>query len=230
MGEEIILPLSFAVFNYYSFTALLKGSEFCMLVVLLNGSPNKEGNTAFLLKEAEKVIKSGGVNTKIINVADAVLDAKHPFCTCCSTPCSGICYKDTLLEEAYDSLRRAAGIVFGSPVYFGTVTAQMKAFWDKTRALRKEKALVDVIGAAVTTGASRFGGQETTVRALHDIMLIHGMTIVGDGFFEDDAGHQGACAQKPADKDETAIKRTQVLAKRVAFLVKNQKGFNLDIK
>ena len=191
-----------------------------MLIVLLNGSPNKDGNTVFLLNEAMKVIQQEGVETKLIHTADAVLDAKHPFCICCSTPCSVVCYKGTLLEKAYDTLKKASGIIFGSPVYFGTVTAQMKAFWDKTRALRKEKALVSVIGAAITTGASRFGGQETTVRALHDIMLIHGMTVVGDGFHDDDAGHQGACAQKPASEDEVAIRRTQILARRVASLVK----------
>lgn len=186
-----------------------------MFIVALNGSPHADGNTAFLLKEALKTIESEGVETKLYHISPAIAQAKHPFCICCSTPCSGVCYQGTLLEEIFNELRRADGIILGSPVYFGTLTAQMKAFWDKTRALRKDKALVDVVGAAVTNGASRFGGQESTARALHEIMYTHGMTVVGSSFYADGAGHQAACAQKPAYDDYNAIKCTRILAKRV---------------
>ncbi|MBM7855774.1 multimeric flavodoxin WrbA [Desulfohalotomaculum tongense] len=186
-----------------------------MLIIAINGSPNAEGNTAFLLREALNEIKSEGVETKFFQISEAVAQARHPFCTCCTTPCSGACYKGTLLEQMYNDLRRADGIILGSPVYFGTVSGQMKAFWDKTRALRKDKALVDVVGGAVTTGGSRYGGQESAARALHEIMLTHGMTVVGDGFYHDDAGHQAACSQRPSAEDLEAIKRTRILAKRV---------------
>ena len=53
-----------------------------------------------------------------------------------TNPCSGVCYKGTELEEAFELLEKADGVIFGSPVYFGTVSAQMKAFADKARGLR----------------------------------------------------------------------------------------------
>lgn len=189
-----------------------------MLIIALNGSPHKNGNTAFLLKEALQTIEQPGVETKLYHVAEAVAEAKHSFCNCCTTPCTGVCYKGTLLEQIFNDLRQADGIILGSPVYFGTVSAQMKAFWDKSRALRKEKALIDVVGAAITNGASRYGGQESTARALMDIMLTQGMTVVGDGFYEDDAGHQAACGERPTQQDQVAIKRARILAKRVLTL------------
>ncbi|MDI6688874.1 MAG: NAD(P)H-dependent oxidoreductase [Actinomycetota bacterium] len=40
------------------------------------------------------------------------------------------------MEEVFNLLKQADGVVLGSPVYFGTVSAQMKAFWDKTRDIR----------------------------------------------------------------------------------------------
>ena len=43
----------------------------------------------------------------------------------------------------------------------------------------------------------RFGGQETTIKAIHDLMLVQGLIIVGDGHRDFDSGHQGACAQRP---------------------------------
>ena len=53
------------------------------------------------------------------------------------------------------------------------------------------------------------------MRALHDIMLVHGMILVGDGFGEADCGHHGVCAQRPASADNDAIKRTDLLAARM---------------
>ncbi len=91
----------------------------------------------------------------------------------------------------------------------------MKAFWDKSRCIRTEKSLIGKVGGAVSVGASRYGGQETTVRTLHDIMLIHGMSLIGDGSSDFDAGHQGVCAQKPAQQDQDAIMRAKVMGRRI---------------
>jgi hypothetical protein len=46
-------------------------------------------------------------------------------------------------------------------------------------------------------------------------MLVHGMTIVADGHSEDDCGHHGVCAHRPAQQDDFAIKRAAILAKRI---------------
>jgi len=189
-----------------------------MLILGLNGSPQKEGNTVKLLNEALAAAAGMGAETRLLHVVDALKGMAHPFCNNCTPVCEGACFKETNLSDAYDLLRKADGIIIGTPVYFGTVSAQLKAFWDKSRILRKEKALVNVIGGAVSVGASRFGGQETTVKAIHDIMLIQGMTVVGDGFIEDDAGHQGACAQKPAAEDQYGLKRAAIMGRRVAEL------------
>ncbi|OPZ85481.1 MAG: hypothetical protein BWY74_03904 [Firmicutes bacterium ADurb.Bin419] len=53
------------------------------------------------------------------------------------------------------------------------------------------------------------------MKALYDIMMVHGMMIVGDGYIEDDCGHHGVSAQKPAENDDFAQKRASVLAKRL---------------
>lgn len=186
-----------------------------MLIAGINGSPNKQGNTMHLLEQIEQRIKSMGHEFTIINAADAVLACKNPFCTACSTPCSGMCFKETELEKAYEIMTKADGWIVGSPVYFGTVSAQLKAFFDKTRGLRSSKVWINKVGAGVTVGASKYGGQETTIRAIHDILMVHGIIIVGDGHADKDAGHHGVCAQKPSNSDTFALERSEVLAKRV---------------
>ncbi len=186
-----------------------------MLILAINGSPNPAGNTAHMLKAALQEAEKAGAEGRFIQVSEVLAKVKNPFCLACSNPCEGKCFRGTPLEEAYALLRRCDGMIIGSPVYFCTVSAQLKAFWDKTRSLRKDKALLNVVGGALAVGAARFGGQETTVRAIHDMMLCQGMTVVGDGFTEDDAGHQGACAQRPAEADQTGTERSRVLARRV---------------
>ncbi len=186
-----------------------------MLIIAINGSPNAEGNTALMLRTALEEITAAGCEGYFMQVSELLAKAKVPYCLVCSNPCEGNCYRGTPLEEAYDLLRRCDGIIMGSPVYFCTVSAQLKAFWDKTRCLRKDKALLNVVGGALSVAAGRFGGQETTLRAMQDMMFCQGMTVVGDGFIDNDSGHLGACAQRWAKDDQDGLKRTRILARRV---------------
>lgn len=188
-----------------------------MYILAINGSPNPRGNTAFLLEKVLEAAREEGVDGKLYHVTDALKGQKNPFCVACSSPCKEACHqKDAGLKEAFDLLEGAAGVVLGSPVYFGTVSGQLKAFWDKTRAIRSRRSLVGKPAGAVSVGAARFGGQETTIRALHDMLMIQGMSVVGEGTEDGDAGHQGVCAQRPAEEDTFAVERARILGKRLA--------------
>ncbi len=188
-----------------------------MYILAINGSPNRDGNTAFLLRTVLDAAAEEGVEGRLIQVMDAVKGQKTPFCLACSSPCKEACHAgDAGLKEACDALEGAAAVVLGSPVYFGTVSAQLKALWDKTRAVRARKSLVGKPAAAVSVGAARFGGQETTLKALHDMLLVQGMSVVGEGTGDYDAGHHGVCAQKPAEKDGYAVERARILGRRLA--------------
>jgi multimeric flavodoxin WrbA len=186
-----------------------------LLIAAINGSPNRDGNTALLLREALSVAGELGVETRLINVAEVLADLDRPFCDNCCTPCAAVCAEGNALGEAFDLLRRADGLIVGSPVYFGTISGQLAAFWDKTRTLRRDKALLNVVGGAVSVAASRFGGQETTIKTIHDLMLVQGLIIVGDGHREFDCGHHGVCAQQPAQDDTNAVSRVRILARRI---------------
>jgi multimeric flavodoxin WrbA len=182
-----------------------------MLVVGVNGSPNRFGETRQLLDEVLKACEAGGAKTEVIQAQEALEGQDRAYCEDCASPCPGTCLEVQNLADAYDLLKDADALVVGSPVYFGTVSAQLKAFFDKSRLLRKEKGLVGKPAGAVSVGNARFGGQETCVRAIHDILLVHGMLIVGDASRETGAGHQGACGQRPVSEDAFALQRAKVL-------------------
>lgn len=186
-----------------------------MYFIAINGSSAKEGNTAFLLNKALEQLKLLGGRTELIHVGEILNSMSVPFCTNCCSPCKGICAQGTLLEQVLEKLREADGLLIGSPVYFGSVSGQLKAFWDKLRCLRSEKKLLNVVGGAVAVGASRFGGQEGTLRAIQEMMLVQGMTIVGGGQKDHDCGHYGVAAQRPAMEDMYARERIIIMAKRI---------------
>lgn len=185
-----------------------------MYVLALNGSHNKDGNTAFLLNEVLKHCEMSGAKTEIISVHEAVSDAKYPFCVNCATPCPKQCYSGTKLEEAFEKVKKADFVLFGSPVYFGSMSGQLKCFFDKTRAVRSNKEWLGKKCAAVTVGASKYGGQERTAEAIHSCALVSGMTVIGNSSVEG-MGHFGLSAQRPANEDEYAAVQAKSLAARI---------------
>lgn len=186
-----------------------------MLIIGINGSPKNNGSTAYLVNHMLTRMSDKGAQVEMINAAELIRNGPSTCCTVCSNPCNGHCHKGNPLGDAYHRLGSADGIIMGSPVYFGTVSAQLKAFFDRTRSVRMEKRLLNTIGVGVTSGASRFGGQETTLRALHDMMLVQGMIIIGDGHQDSDCGHHGVCATRPAENDEIALTRANIAADRL---------------
>ncbi len=118
---------------------------------------------------------------------------------------------DTILNDLVD----VDAIVMGSPTYFSTMTAKMKAFIDKSIDLWPDEPgkLKNKIGAAFTSCATADGGSETTLLALIRAMVWHGMVIVG---------HQsGACGAVSLESpDEKCIAGCKGFGRRIGSLVK----------
>lgn len=76
-------------------------------------------------------------------------------------------------------LDRYDAVVVGSPTRYGRMAAQMAQFWDQTGGLWARNALMGKVGSAFTSTASQHGGQETTLMAIHTMLLHHGMVLVG---------------------------------------------------
>ena len=185
-----------------------------MYVLALNGSHNNDGNVAYLLNLILDYCKKMGADTEILSVHEAVSDAKIPFCVNCSTPCSKQCYRDTMLDVAYDKVSKADFVIFGSPVYFGSMSGQLKCFFDKTRAMRAGKKWLDKKMSVVSVGASKYGGQEHTAESIIACAQVSGMTVIGNSS-ESGMGHFGVLGQKPAMEDEYAKAQAKILAERI---------------
>jgi multimeric flavodoxin WrbA len=104
-----------------------------MKVIAINGSPRKDWSTDLLLRKALEGAKGAGAETEIINLYD--LDFKGcRSCMACNLRDSksfGHCAWQDDLKAVLDKIDGCDGIILGSPIYWGDITAEMRAFLER---------------------------------------------------------------------------------------------------
>jgi multimeric flavodoxin WrbA len=113
---------------------------------------------------------------------------------------------------------KVAGIIVGTPVYFGNMTSLCKAFLDRCMTFRKNKlALSNKVTGVLAVGGVRNGGQEMTIQSVLAALLCQEMIIVGDGR---PTAHIGATVwnngKTPVTEDEFGMATAKNLGRRVA--------------
>ncbi len=122
--------------------------------------------------------------------------------------------KEVSREDFVDS----SGVIVGSPVYFGTMAAQLKSVLDDYVGVRRK--MENKIGAAFATSGDPTGGKETTMMSIIQALLIYGMIIVGDPLSA--TGHYGVgCVGVP---DAGTLENGRQLGRRVAELARKVHG------
>jgi len=120
-------------------------------------------------------------------------------------------------EVSKDDFLQSAGVIAGSPVYFGVMAAELKRVFDEFVGIRKK--MENKVGAAFATGGHVTGGKETTIMSILQCMFIYGMIIVGDPMTA--SGHYGVASV--GAPDETAAGDGFELGRRVAELCQRLK-------
>jgi multimeric flavodoxin WrbA len=111
-----------------------------------------------------------------------------------------------------------AGIIVGTPVYFGNMTALCKSFLDRCIVFRKSGfALANKVAGVLAVGGCRNGGQELTIQSVQTALMCQEMLIVGDGR---PTGHFGATVWNSGEgeitDDEFGMATVRNLGRRVA--------------
>jgi multimeric flavodoxin WrbA len=145
-----------------------------MKILGIAGSPRREGNTEILLRVALNAAADAGFETETFLMSGKQVAPCDACGTCFQ---AGGCVVQDDMQELYPMLERADGVIFGSPVYFGSVTAQMKAVMDRMFALLGRRALKDkVAGALVVT---RRVGAIQARSLLYSFCIAQGMVVAG---------------------------------------------------
>ena len=121
-------------------------------IVVLSGSPRKNANTDKLVAAFIEGAESASKNVNLFRIAD--LDIKGcTGCNHCQNTKQG-CRLEDDMPQIYDAIRKTDTLVLASPVYFSSVTAQLKAALDRLFALMPEGFQVKR-GALLVTCAER---------------------------------------------------------------------------
>jgi multimeric flavodoxin WrbA len=143
------------------------------------GSPRKSGNTELLVERVLDAARREGAATSLFALAGRKIEP----CLACDECVGGppeFCVQDDDMKELYPLMVWADAIVFGTPVYMGTMTAQLKAVFDRARPLwLMDNALSRKVAAAIAVGEGRWGGQELAIQQVYWAALNHGMIVVG---------------------------------------------------
>jgi len=115
-------------------------------------------------------------------------------------------------EASVDELLNVKALILGSPVYYGLPSGKIKGFIDES--IKYHGKLTHLVGGAFCSSGGTHSGSETTILALLEAMLVHGMIVQGSPR----GNHYGpASVGSPDEKD---VEQCKKLAERVANLVK----------
>ena len=147
-------------------------------VLILNGSPRKDGNTTVAVKEMEKVFAENGVEYETIQIGNKVIRG----CIACN-----YCYKngkcsinDDIVNELASKFEEADGLVVASPVYYASANATLIACLDRLfYSTPFDKTMK--VGASVV--CARRGGCSATFDELNKYFTISNMPIASSQYW-----------------------------------------------
>lgn len=147
-----------------------------MRVLGISGTPRPGGNTEVLLDAALEPFRAAGWSVDRVVLSQSEI---HP-CTGCDA-CrdgSGCHLPSDGMEAVYRAMRTCDAILVATPVYWRNVTAQLKALFDRSYALRDEHPLRGKPGGAIAVGRGSGGGQSIALTIIHNFFLSAGAVCV----------------------------------------------------
>lgn len=184
-----------------------------MKVIIINGSPKANGNTATALREVESALHQEGVQTEFIHIGNKSIHG----CLACNRCWSiGECViADDMVNEVAAKLSESDGLLIGSPVYFSSPSGQLISFLDRLFYSNLHTNWSMKVGAAVAV--ARRGGTTATFDVLNKYFLKTNMPVVPSQYWNIAHG----CEPGEVVQDEEGMQTMRQLGRNMAFLIKS---------
>ena len=182
-----------------------------MKVLMINGSPRAEGNTALALREMEAIFREAGVDVTTMQVGNKAIRG----CIACGKCASlGKCVFDDAVNDAAALLPQVDGLVLASPVYYASANGNLISFLD--RLFHSNHCdLTMKVGASVV--CARRGGCSATFDELNKYFTISGMPVASSQYWNSIHGRLPG----EADQDQEGKQTMRALARNMVFLMKS---------
>jgi multimeric flavodoxin WrbA len=183
-----------------------------MKVLLINGSPHKNGCTYTALSEVEKILKAEGLETEIIHIGSKPIQG----CTACGHCYTGpdrCVFDDDMVNRVLEKGEQADAFVFGSPVYYASANGSMIAFMD--RLFYSGNCFALKPGACVVS--ARRAGTTAALDQMQKYLTISNMMVVGSQYWAMVHGNK----PEEVQKDQEGLQTMRALGRNMAWLLKS---------
>ncbi|MDY3898888.1 MAG: flavodoxin family protein [Bacilli bacterium] len=182
-----------------------------MNVLMINGSPRKDGNTTIAVNEMVKIFESENIEVEVVQVG--TMDIRGCI-ACGSCHKTGKCVFDDIVNTLHDKLAAADGVVIASPVYYASANGSLISLLDRLFYSNRSDLTMKV-GASIAI--ARRGGASATFDELNKYFTISGMPIVSSYYWNSVHGRD----KGEAVEDVEGLYTMRMLAKNMVFLMKS---------
>ncbi len=181
-----------------------------MKVLLINGSPKKDGCTYTALAEVAKQLKIQNIDTEILYLGVKPISGCIACQKCKQT---GECAINDIVRSTQKIINNFDGIIIGSPVHYAAIAGNLSSFLDRLF-YSAGSALAGKVGASVIS--CRRGGAASAFDQLNKYFLINNMPLIPSQYWNQVHG------STPEDvlKDEEGLQTMRTLADNAAWLIK----------
>ncbi len=188
-----------------------------MLLLCIQGSPRKDGNTATVVSVFAEEAKSMGIEVEVINICDKNIS---PCVECGTCEEKGFCPINDDMQEIYTLFTKADFVLIGTPMFFYSTPAQLKAMIDRAQALWSRKYVFNLsdpgrlwrkgfmIALGATKGKNLFEGANLIAKYFFDAIGAEYLGFLGYRKIE----KKGDINKHPKAIDEIREKAEKFLA------------------
>jgi len=182
-----------------------------MKVLMLNGSPRKEGNTSIALKEIEKILVSEGIEVETIQVGAMNI---RGCLACLKCREIGKCIVDDVVNRIAEKFEMCDGLVVASPVYYASANGTLVSLLDR---LFYSTPFNKTMKVGASVAVARRGGCSATFDELNKYFTISGMPVVSSQYWNSVHGRLPG----DAEQDGEGLQTMRTLGRNMAFLLKS---------
>ena len=185
-----------------------------MKVLLVNGSPRKNGNTFTALSEIAKTLENEGIETEIFWIGNKAIRGCAACYNCINKNPGKCIFDDDICNTLAVRFAEADGFVIGSPTYYGQPAGALLAVLQ--RVFFSARASVEGKPAA-SVAICRRGGSSAAFQCLNMPMEMLNCLIVGSQYWNIAFGREAG----EAKLDTEGMQTMRTLAKNLAWVLKN---------
>jgi len=190
-----------------------------MKVILVNGSPHRQGCTYTALSEVAKTLNKEGLETEIFWIGNEAISG----CIACRTCVEiGKCVIDDIVNEFREMAKDADGFIFGTPVHYGSASGNMTSFMDRLfySELGGNANRMFYLKPAACVMSARRAGTTATYDQMNKYFGLHEMPIVSARYWNMVHGAK----PENVNEDKEGLLNMRILARNMAFFLKCKKA------